>query len=239
MPISITTASETTIKLTAALDWRGPTEGPEAKLQPLRDRTALADLVNRQPFRTAAESQGCPSTGPLRSPGRGPFCSSFWPTGRTTTRSSRTWSPAACPPGSTATGLISSISCCRNGWSRSAFTSSSASSARSGCAGPTSNPARVQPNENTPEDSILFRPRPHAGLRHRRFLRGHDNACLLHHGRGRNRALVCERSILDAAPAAQALRRRGGKPAGNEASHSGVNPRRMMFSAIARGKRKF
>jgi hypothetical protein len=52
---------ETTLKLTAPLDWRGPTEGPEAKLQPLPNEFALADLVNRQPFRTVAENPPRPS----------------------------------------------------------------------------------------------------------------------------------------------------------------------------------
>jgi hypothetical protein len=52
---------EMTLKLTAPLDWSGPTEGPEAKLQPFPNQPALAELVNRQPFRTIAEKPPRPS----------------------------------------------------------------------------------------------------------------------------------------------------------------------------------
>ncbi|HVW84998.1 MAG TPA: LssY C-terminal domain-containing protein [Bryobacteraceae bacterium] len=53
--------AELTLKLTQPLDWRGPTAGPEAKLQPFPNQAALTDLVNRQPFRTVAEQPPRPS----------------------------------------------------------------------------------------------------------------------------------------------------------------------------------
>jgi len=52
---------EMTLKLTAPLDWHGPTAGPEAKLQPFPDQAALVGLVNRQPFRTIAAEPPRPS----------------------------------------------------------------------------------------------------------------------------------------------------------------------------------
>src|SRR5262249_1202641 len=52
---------ELTLKLTAPLNWTGSTQGAEAKLQPVTNESALADLVNRQPFRTAAANPPRPS----------------------------------------------------------------------------------------------------------------------------------------------------------------------------------
>ena len=52
---------ELTLRLTAPLDWTGVTTGPEAKLQPFPQRKRIADLVNRQPFRTVAENPPRPS----------------------------------------------------------------------------------------------------------------------------------------------------------------------------------
>ncbi|HYA18012.1 MAG TPA: LssY C-terminal domain-containing protein [Bryobacteraceae bacterium] len=52
---------EMTLKLTAPLDWRGATAGPEAKLVPMPDPDALADLVAREPWRTMAQSPARPS----------------------------------------------------------------------------------------------------------------------------------------------------------------------------------
>ena len=52
---------ELTIKLTAPVDWRGPTTGPEAKLKTFSNEAALADLANRQPYRTNAERPPKPS----------------------------------------------------------------------------------------------------------------------------------------------------------------------------------
>jgi hypothetical protein len=52
---------EMTAKLTSPLDWRGPTQGIESKIQPFPNETALIDLVNRQPFRTVAENPPRPS----------------------------------------------------------------------------------------------------------------------------------------------------------------------------------
>jgi hypothetical protein len=48
--------AELRLKLTAPLEWQGPTAGPESNLQPFPNETALADLVNREPFRTVAQS---------------------------------------------------------------------------------------------------------------------------------------------------------------------------------------
>ena len=53
--------AEMTLRLTQPLDWRGPTQGPEARLLPFPNQSALPDLVNRQPFRTAAEKPPKPS----------------------------------------------------------------------------------------------------------------------------------------------------------------------------------
>jgi len=47
--------AELMLKLTAPLDWQGPTAGPESSLEPFPNETALADLVNREPFRTVAQ----------------------------------------------------------------------------------------------------------------------------------------------------------------------------------------
>jgi len=48
---------EMDLKLTAALTLRNaPPPGPEAALQPIADRQALIDLVNRQPFQTRAQN---------------------------------------------------------------------------------------------------------------------------------------------------------------------------------------
>ena len=52
---------EMTLKLTEALEWRGPTDGPEAKLLPFPDQAGLIDMVARQPFRTVAENPPRPS----------------------------------------------------------------------------------------------------------------------------------------------------------------------------------
>jgi hypothetical protein len=48
--------AEVNLKLTAPLDWQGPTAGPESKLDPFPNEAALADLVSREPFRTMAQS---------------------------------------------------------------------------------------------------------------------------------------------------------------------------------------
>jgi hypothetical protein len=51
-----------TLKLTAPLDLKGPSgPGPAAKLQPIADENALADLVTRQPFQTWAQKPSKPS----------------------------------------------------------------------------------------------------------------------------------------------------------------------------------
>jgi hypothetical protein len=52
---------EMTLKLTSALDWRGPVAGPEAKLVPLPNPETLEDLVLREPYRTVAENPARPS----------------------------------------------------------------------------------------------------------------------------------------------------------------------------------
>ena len=52
--------TELNIKLTAPLDWKGPLNGPESKLQSFSNEPALARLVNRQPFRTVAEKPPSP-----------------------------------------------------------------------------------------------------------------------------------------------------------------------------------
>lgn len=52
---------ELTIKLTQPLDWRGPVTGPGTALQPFPNERQLIDVVNRQPFRTAAANPPRPS----------------------------------------------------------------------------------------------------------------------------------------------------------------------------------
>jgi hypothetical protein len=52
---------EMTLRLTAALDWRGPVAGPEAKLLPFPDQSSLVRLVNSQPYRTVAAQPPRPS----------------------------------------------------------------------------------------------------------------------------------------------------------------------------------
>lgn len=52
---------EMTLRLTAALDWRGPVAGPEAKLLPFPDQNGLIRLVNSQPYRTVAAQPPRPS----------------------------------------------------------------------------------------------------------------------------------------------------------------------------------
>jgi hypothetical protein len=52
---------EMTLRLTAPLDWRGPTAGPEAQLTAFPNENALIGLVARQPFRTVAENPPRPS----------------------------------------------------------------------------------------------------------------------------------------------------------------------------------
>jgi hypothetical protein len=53
--------AELRLKLTASLEWQGPTAGPESRLQPFPNESALVDLVNREPFRTTAQSPARPS----------------------------------------------------------------------------------------------------------------------------------------------------------------------------------
>ncbi len=53
--------AEMTLKLTAPLEWKGRTQGPETTLQPFPNEAALIDLVNRQPFRTVAANPPRPS----------------------------------------------------------------------------------------------------------------------------------------------------------------------------------
>jgi hypothetical protein len=52
---------EFTLRLTQPLDWRAADQGAVAKLLPFPNQDALADLVNRQPFRTVAEDPPRPS----------------------------------------------------------------------------------------------------------------------------------------------------------------------------------
>ena len=60
--ITYDTGTDLTMKLTAALDLKGPSgPGPAAKLRPIANEDALGDLVNRQPFQTWAESPHKPS----------------------------------------------------------------------------------------------------------------------------------------------------------------------------------
>ena len=59
--IDYDSGTELTLKVTAPFDWKGTTQGPEAKLQPFPGEAALSDLVNRQPFRTIAEKPPRPS----------------------------------------------------------------------------------------------------------------------------------------------------------------------------------
>jgi hypothetical protein len=47
---------EFTLRLTQPIEWRAGDHGPTSKLQPFPNQDALFDLVNRQPFRTAAEN---------------------------------------------------------------------------------------------------------------------------------------------------------------------------------------
>jgi hypothetical protein len=53
--------AEFTLRLTQPLDWRVADQGAAARLLPFPDQDALADLVNRQPFRTVAENPPRPS----------------------------------------------------------------------------------------------------------------------------------------------------------------------------------
>lgn len=52
---------EFTLRIARAFEWRAGDDGPSSKLQPFPDQSALADLVNRQPFRTVAQSPPLPS----------------------------------------------------------------------------------------------------------------------------------------------------------------------------------
>ena len=52
---------EFTLRLTQPLDWRVTDQGAAAKLLPFPGQDALADLVNRQPFRTVSENPPRPS----------------------------------------------------------------------------------------------------------------------------------------------------------------------------------
>jgi hypothetical protein len=53
--------SEFTLRLTQPFEWRAGDPGPTSKLQAFPNQDGLADLVNRQPFRTAAENPPRPS----------------------------------------------------------------------------------------------------------------------------------------------------------------------------------
>ncbi len=52
---------EFTVRLTQPVEWRAGDHGPTANLQPFPDQADLVDLVNRQPFRTMAQSPARPS----------------------------------------------------------------------------------------------------------------------------------------------------------------------------------
>lgn len=53
--------TEFTLKLTQPFEWRGGDHGPTARLQAFPNESRLPDLVNRQPFRTVAQSPPRPS----------------------------------------------------------------------------------------------------------------------------------------------------------------------------------
>jgi len=53
--------AEFTLKITQPFEWRGGDHGPTSKLQSFPNEDRLADLVNRQPFRTVAQSPPRPS----------------------------------------------------------------------------------------------------------------------------------------------------------------------------------
>jgi hypothetical protein len=53
--------AEFTIRLTQPFEWRAGDDGPTAKLRDFPNEGGLSDLVNRQPFRTFAESPRRPS----------------------------------------------------------------------------------------------------------------------------------------------------------------------------------
>lgn len=53
--------AEFTIRLTQPLEWRAGDHGPTSRLQPFPNQDGLIDLVNRQPFRTVAQSPPRPS----------------------------------------------------------------------------------------------------------------------------------------------------------------------------------
>ena len=60
--IAYDAGTDLTLKLTAALDLKGPSgPGPAAKLQPIADEDGLAALVTRQPFQTMAQKPSKPS----------------------------------------------------------------------------------------------------------------------------------------------------------------------------------
>jgi hypothetical protein len=52
---------EFTLRLTQPLEWRVTDQGAVARILPFPNQDALADLVNRQPFRTVAQSPSRPS----------------------------------------------------------------------------------------------------------------------------------------------------------------------------------
>ena len=52
---------EFTLKVTQPFEWKGTGSGPIGKLQPIPNQGALAELVNRQPYRTIAENPPRPS----------------------------------------------------------------------------------------------------------------------------------------------------------------------------------
>ena len=53
--------AEFTIRLAQPFEWRAGDHGPTSKLQPFPNQAALLDLVNGEPFRTAAENPPRPS----------------------------------------------------------------------------------------------------------------------------------------------------------------------------------
>jgi hypothetical protein len=53
--------AEFTLKVAQPFEWRGGDHGPTATLQPFPNEARLPDLVNRQPFRTVAQSPPRPS----------------------------------------------------------------------------------------------------------------------------------------------------------------------------------
>jgi hypothetical protein len=52
---------ELTLRTTQAFEWKGVDNGPTSHLQPIPNENALAELVNRQPFRTLTQAGARPS----------------------------------------------------------------------------------------------------------------------------------------------------------------------------------